>query len=98
MKIKVKTGRNGEEKKRVRRIYLVLPNSMLKSRLAAKIIREGAKRREEDGKPAVVSFDCVTRELLKTLYKSLKTVIKQNGHFNLVEVEAADGTKVLIRI
>lgn len=103
MKIKVKIGKEREEKHGlkhgIRRINLALPNSILKSRLAVKIIRSGLENKtEETGKPPIISPDYITRERLKTFYKCLKGVIKQNGHFNLVEVDSSDGTKVIIRI
>lgn len=98
MKIKVKVGKNRREKHGLKHISLALPNSMLKSRLMVKIIRKGIESKAEEGKTPVVSADFVNHALLKTLYQCLKTVIKQNGHFNLVEVDASDGTKVIIRI
>lgn len=102
MKIKVKVGKEREEKHGlkhgIRRIYLALPNALLKSRLAVKIIRSGLESNTEDGKPPVISPDYITRERLKMFYKCIKGVIKQNGHFNLVEVDSSDGTKVIIRI
>lgn len=103
MKIKVKIGKEREDKhglkRGIRRIYLALPNSFIKSRLAVKIIRNGLESKaEENGNPPVISPDFITRDRLKTFYKCLKGVIKQNGHFNLVEVHSSDGTKVIIRI
>ena len=98
MKIKVKVGKNRREKHGFKRISLALPNSLLKSRLMLKIIRKGIESNAKDGKTPVISADFVNRDLLNTLYKCLKTVIKRNGHFNLVEVDSSDGTKVIIRI
>lgn len=98
MKIKVKLGKDRREKHTLKRITLAFPNAMLKSRLMVKIIRKGIESKTEEGKTPVVSADFVNHALLKTLYKCLKAVIKQNGHFNLVEVDAADGTKVIITI
>ena len=98
MKIKVRLGKNDEEKHRIRRINLAFPNSLLKSRLAVKIIKSGMEREQEKGKKLAVSPDYISRDLLKTLYGCLKRVIKEQGHFNLIEVDASDGTKVIIRI
>ena len=102
MKINVKIGKKREEKHGlkhgIRRINLAFPNSMLKSRLAVKIIRGNMNRQADNGKPPVISPDYFTRERLKVFYNCLKQVIKQHGHFNLVEVRSADGTTVIIRI
>ena len=40
----------------------------------------------------------ITREQVKEMYATLRRVIKECGHFNLVEVENAKGEKVLIRL
>ena len=98
MTIRVKVGKDRREKHKLKHINLVLPNALLKSRLTAKIIRKGIESQAEEGKIPVISPDYVNCKLLKTFYGCLKTVIKRNGHFNLVEVDAADGTKVLIRL
>ena len=39
-----------------------------------------------------------TRKQQLEMYRILKQVIKTRGHFNLVEVESADGQRVLIRV
>lgn len=102
MKIKVKIGKEREKKHGlkhgIRRIYLALPNYMIKTRLAVKIIRDGLKSKSDNGKPPIISPDYVTRERLAIFYKCLKHVIKQHGHFDLINVSASDGTKVVIRI
>ena len=98
MRIRVKTGKNGKQKRGIRRINLVVPNSLVKSRLAVKIIRKGLECNQEEDKTPIISPDYITRDLMKTFYKCLKDVIKLHGHFNLVEVSASDGTKVIIRI
>lgn len=98
MRIKVKVGKTREKKRGIRRINLAFPNALIKTRLAVKIIRSGLESRQEEGKPPIISPDYITRERLKAFYDCLKNVIKQRGHFNLVEVDAADGTKVIIRL
>lgn len=102
MKIKVKIGKRREEKHGlkhgIRRINLVFPNALLKSRLAVKIIRSGIESENAKGKSVAIDPDSITRDLLKTCYKCLKQVIKEQGHFNLVEVSSCDGTEVIIRI
>ena len=40
----------------------------------------------------------ITRKLQLEMYNVIKHAIKTHGHFNLVEVESADGQKVLIRV
>lgn len=98
MKIKVRIGKKREEKHGLRRINLAFPNALIKSRLAVKIIRNGMESNKTEDKPPVISPDYITRDLLKKLYVCLKQVVKKLGHFNLVEVESSDGTKVVIRI
>lgn len=102
MKIKVNIGKDREKKHGlkhgIRHINLAFPNAMLKSRLAVKIIRSGLESKSDEGKPPVIPPDYVTRDRLKVFYKCLKSVIKRQGHFNLVEVHSSDGTKVIIRI
>ena len=99
MRVKVDIGKNGKGKRGlIRHIRLAFPNSFLKSRLAVKIIRSGIESNAQKGKTPIISSEYVTRDLLKTFYKCLKQIIEQHGHFNLVEVDASDGTKVIIRI
>ena len=98
MKIKVKIGKRREKKHVIRRINLVFPNALLKSRLAVKIIRSGIESENAKGKSVAIAPDFITHDLLKTCYKCLKQVIKEQGHFNLVEVSSCDGTEVIIRI
>ena len=98
MRLKIRIGKEHREKGGIRRFGLILPNSLIKSRLFAKIIGKGLESRIEEGKTTVISPDYLTRERLKVFYKCLKTVIKKHGHFNLVEVSSPDGTKVIIRI
>ena len=38
------------------------------------------------------------KELLNKIYKVLKRFVKENGHFNLVEINENNGDVVLIRI
>lgn len=98
MRIKVKLGKQRKEKHSIRRINLIFPNSFFKSRLAVKIIRQGIENNEKQGSAVVIPPEYINRQLLKTLYAALKGVIKSYGHFNIVEVDAADGTKVIIRV
>lgn len=98
MRLKIKIGKEHREKGGIRRFGLILPNSMLKSRLIVKIIQSGLKSQADQGKAPLISPDYVTRERLKIFYKCLKDVIKYCGHFDLVNVSSPDGTKVIIRI
>ena len=88
MKLKIKADKHN--------IFLWLPTSLLKSRLVYNIIkcaiRNDAKKKD---KPFEMPFD---RQQQLQLYKALKQCIKDNGHFNLVEVESHDGERVLIRV
>lgn len=102
MKIRVKIGKERERKhglkRGIRRIRLAVPNSLIKSRLAVKIIRSGMESNAGEGKKPLISPDYITRARLKKLYACLKQVIKNHGHFNLVEVHSSDGTTVIIRL
>lgn len=40
----------------------------------------------------------ITRKLQLEMYRAIRHAIKTHGHFNLVEVESADGQRVLIRV
>ena len=40
----------------------------------------------------------ISYKQIREMYASLKRIIKTNGHFNLVEVEKADGSKILIKV
>lgn len=59
------------------------------------------KRSVMEKKPAkqTKSFEMpITHKQIVELYKALNKCIKDNGHFNLLEVDAHDGTKVVIRL
>ena len=98
MRLKIRLGKDHREKGGIRRLGLILPNSLVKSRLLVKIIRRGLQSEVDKGKTPVISSDYFTRERLTLFYNCLKQVIKQHGHFNLVEIHSADGTKVIIRL
>lgn len=98
MRLKIRLGKDHREKGGIRRLGLILPNSMIKSRFVVKIIRKGLQSDVDKGKKPVISPDYFTRERLKMFYKCLSTVIRKHGHFNLVEVHSSDGTKVVIRL
>lgn len=76
MKIKIKNRIESSKK-----ILILVPNFLIKSRLIWKVV---IKNSEEE----------IKEELLKIMpvilkgYKTLKKVIKINGHFNLVEIES----------
>ena len=77
MKIKVI---NKEEKVK---INLVLPNSVIKSKIIGSSIQKYVG-------------DNLTKDIMKKIYPVIKEYIKYNGHFNLVEVDSKDGTYVKI--
>ena len=77
MKIKVI---NKEEKVK---INLVLPNSVIKSKIIGSSIQKYVG-------------DNITKDIMKKIYQVIKEYIKENGHFNLVEVDSKDGTFVKI--
>ena len=77
MKIKVI---NKEEKVK---INLVLPNSVIKSKIISSSIQKYVG-------------DNIPKDVMKKIYQVIKEYIKENGHFNLVEVDSKDGTFVKI--
>ena len=95
-------------------IFLWLPTSLLKSRFAYCIIQraisdeidkrtkavaiEGLSEQREQVNKENKQLALFTRKQHLELYRALKQCIKNNGHFNLVEVHSHDGEKVLIRV
>ena len=88
---------------------LWLPNSILKSRIGYSIVKQALKNnyKKDDTKsqelPAVEversDFEMpISRAQVKEWYATLRRIIKENGHFNLVEVESVKGEKVIIRV
>lgn len=76
-----------------RGIRLHLPLAFIKTRIFSKYLSE----HNDDGNydPEELKH---YRENIKQGYKVLKKYIKENGHFNLVEVYSNDGGIVLIRV
>ena len=89
-------------------LRLWLPTSLLRGRLGYSIVKQALKNNyEKQGKDEELPDGCgkqkefempLSRKQVKEMYKALRRVIKTQGHFNLVEVESADGEKVLIRV
>lgn len=71
---------NKEEKVK---INLVLPNSVIKSKIIGSSIQKYVG-------------DNISKDVMKKIYQVIKEYIKENGHFNLVEVDSKDGTFVKI--
>ena len=67
------------------KINLVLPTSLIKSKIILNKIKNYSK----------VDLDL---NIFKNMYKVLKDYIKENGHFNLVEVITNDGEYIKIRV
>ena len=65
------------------KINLVLPNSVIKSKIIGSSIQKYVG-------------DNITKDIMKKIYQVIKEYIKENGHFNLVEVDSKDGTFVKI--
>lgn len=101
-------------KARGHNILLWFPTSLLKSRLAYCIIQhaisdendkrskamaiEGIGEQREQANKENKQLALFTRKQHLELYRALKQCIKDNGHFNLVEVKTHDGENVLIRL
>ena len=71
---------NKEEKVK---INLVLPNSVIKTKIIGSSIQKYVG-------------DNIPKDVMKKIYQVIKEYIKENGHFNLVEVVSKDGTFVKI--
>ena len=76
-----------------RGIRLHLPLALIKTRIFSKYLSE----HNDDGNYDPEEWKRY-RENIKQGYKVLKKYIKENGHFNLVEVYSNDGGIVLIRV
>ena len=80
-------------------IRLWLPTSLLKTRIFYHILRNGVEKNEKNDKNETrFRFTFQSRKQQLEAYAVLKRAIRQHGHFNLVEVDNADGEKVLIRV
>ena len=71
------------------KIRLWFPTSILKSKFIIKLIKKYSKN-SIDIQPVL--------NLLPLIHKGLKTYIKKNGHFILVDVNSQEGYKVQIKI
>ena len=95
-------------------ISLWFPTSLLKSRIAYRILQhavsggiskqtrtistEHVTEQQEPIKNEEKHSTVITRKQQLKLYNSLKQYIKDNGHFNLIEVESHNGEKVRLRV
>lgn len=73
-------------------IHLWLPTSLLKSRIGYNVVKNMLRHNQTE------SAMPISREQVVEMHTVIKRAIKEHGHFNLVEVESADGQKVLIRV
>ena len=85
-----------EDKKRTIRLWV--PLWLLKQKWLLNIFYKEAKKKNNGGKETEQEEIEKINALTKQTYKDLKKFIKTNGHFNLVEVDAKDGTRVKIRV
>ncbi|MBR2701957.1 MAG: hypothetical protein IKD99_03290 [Erysipelotrichaceae bacterium] len=72
-------------------VKLIFPTSVLRSRW---IWRLALKYTDNRQKETVMNY----RNMISESTSVLEEYVRKFGHFNLVEVEEKDGTKVLIRI
>lgn len=103
MKIKIRVPKRSAEtagRKSGVRLSLVFPNALLKSRLVFKIVKRNINRKqnEKSEKLPVISAYNLDYSVIKKTYSALKTVLKDNGHFSLVDVQSADGVRVEIKV
>ena len=68
-----------------------MPTSMLVSPMVSRIVLKVVRKEGRD-------LSWLTPELVEGLQKTLKSWIRRNGHFMLVEVESADGEIVKIKL
>lgn len=73
------------------RLDIPLPTSMLLSPWVSRIVLRAVHKEDRD-------LSWLAPELIAGLQKSLKSWIRRNGHFTLVEVESADGEIVKIKL
>lgn len=73
------------------RLDIPLPTSMLLSPWVSRLVLRAVHKEDRD-------LSWLTPELIAGLQKSLKSWIRRNGHFTLVEVESADGEIVKIKL
>ena len=83
-------------------IRLWFPLSIVKSRIgynvAKNALERNAKKQIEQVEQEKNTETSLTREQMVEMYNILKRCVKENGHFNIIEVNSHDGEKVLIRV
>ena len=72
-------------------IKLIFPTSVLRSRWIWKLALKYTDDRQKD---TVMSYSSI----ISHSAFALEEYVRKFGHFNLVEVEEKDGTKVIIRV
>ena len=77
-----------KDKKERKNIVLYFPLSFIKMPFVIKKLNSSNN----------VNLPEENKELLNEIYKVLKQFVKENGHFNLVEINGNNGDVVLIRI
>ena len=77
---------------------LWLPTSLLKGRIGYAIVKRALQGNDDEGEQSRKREVVVTRAQVKEMYAVLRRTIKERGHFNVVDVQTADGEKVLIRV
>ena len=83
----------GNAKDGPKHLVLHLPLSFIKTKAAARAFLKKDNNEEVDEKEVLK-----LQKQIKEIYKTLKNIIKENGHFNLVETISKDGDNVLIRL
>lgn len=77
-----------KDKKERKNIVLYFPLSFIKMPFVIKKLNSSNN----------INLPEENKELLNEIYKVLKRFVKENGHFNLVEINENNGDVVLIRI
>lgn len=72
-----------------RHIIIAVPTSAIGWKWVWRMVNKNAKT---DDAPAI------SEETAQKLAKAIKKYVRQNGHFDLVNIESADGDRVRVRI
>lgn len=74
-------------------IHLIIPNSLLGAKWVWRLVLRQAGGGEGGEAPPGLS-----PESIGDIKRALRKYVRQNGHFNLVEVDSAEGEEVRIRV
>ena len=73
-------------------LTLHFPLAFIKTKLASKIMVSAMKETDVNVDISEIHGD------IKNAYGLIKQEVKRRGHFNIIEIDSADGEKVIIRV